>query len=217
MPALAALKTALVGKVREAEDWWFDWSRRVKTGDDGHHRTAQDTVGQKRDGYIYGPARAKNVRAAIAALGIKDYRDYTFVDLGSGKGRPVFLAAELPFRKAIGVEYSQAMHRAATENLRTFRGPAERRERMEFVEADAAEYELPAGNLVLHLFNPFGPEVMVHVLRNLEASLRNEPRHVMVVLLWPTLSEMVAAVPGMRPFLRSRRYDIFETRGAPEA
>ena len=34
------------------------------------------------------------------------FEKYTFVDLGAGKGFALCLAAELPFKKAIGVEYS---------------------------------------------------------------------------------------------------------------
>ena len=35
--------------------------------------------------------------------------EYTFIDLGSGKGRPVLLAAELPFKACIGVELNSGL------------------------------------------------------------------------------------------------------------
>src|SRR5947209_2929304 len=35
--------------------------------------------------------------------------EYTFIDIGCGKGRAVLLATELPFREVIGVELSPAL------------------------------------------------------------------------------------------------------------
>ena len=40
-----------------------------------------------------------------------------FVDYGSGKGRVVIMAAESPFRKVIGVEFSAQLHAIAKENV----------------------------------------------------------------------------------------------------
>src|ERR1700719_3166712 len=42
---------------------------------------------------------------------------YTFVDIGAGKGRALLLAAELPFRKVIGVELSEELARIAQKNI----------------------------------------------------------------------------------------------------
>ncbi len=51
---------------------------------------------------------------------------------------------------------------------------------------------------------------MSHMLRNLQSSIKAEPRHVVLVLLWPELSAMVAEVPRMRLHCRTPRYEIFE-------
>jgi hypothetical protein len=66
---------------------------------------------------------------------------------------------------------------------------------------------------VIFLFNPFGPDVMRCMLENLEASLRAEPRHVVMVLLWPELSGIIAEVEGMKLYKKTRRFEIFERRG----
>lgn len=195
-------------RVRAVEDWWFDWTRNVDTAGDAVPHRATDAVGPVRDGYVYAPARAHNVRAALRALPIRDAAEYTFIDLGSGKGKVLFLAAERPFRRVIGVEYSAAMHQQAVENL----GSLRRRSsvEIELVHADAAAYAFPEGNLVMHMFNPFGPQVMGCVLRNLEEAIRSEPRHVLVVMLYPELGSMVAASPELRPVVRTRRFEVYE-------
>src|SRR5262245_6350419 len=41
------------------------------------------------------------------------HEDLTFVDLGSGKGKALFLAAAYPFRRIVGVELSPRLHRIA--------------------------------------------------------------------------------------------------------
>jgi SAM-dependent methyltransferase len=197
-------------RVRGVEDWWFDRTRHVDTRPDrGLHR-AVDVVGSLRDGYLYLPVRARNLRSALRALPIDRPAEYTFIDLGSGKGKSVFVAAELPFKRVVGVEYSAALDEQAQANAQSFRRPANGSACIEMVHADAAEYVFPAGKLVVYFFNPFGPEVMGCVLRNLEQSLRESPRHVVVLLLWPEQAVMVAAMPAMRLCAKTRRYEVYE-------
>ncbi len=50
----------------------------------------------------------------------KDLREFTFIDLGSGKGRCLLMAAPYGFKKIIGVEYMPEWHRVAEENIRRF-------------------------------------------------------------------------------------------------
>ena len=46
-----------------------------------------------------------------------DPSDFHFVDLGSGKGRALFLAAKAGFSKVIGVEFSADLHFLAQKNI----------------------------------------------------------------------------------------------------
>lgn len=200
--------------IRRLEDAWFDASRGVRTAGDLRRPEARgEVVGERRDSYVYAPVRVANGRKALRALRVKRLREYTFVDLGSGKGRMLFLAAELPFRRVIGVEFDAALHAGALENIARGRLGRRRRSEIQAVHANAAEYEFPAGPLVIYMFNPFGPEVLGRVLDNLERSLATEPRHIMVLMLWPQHAEMVARRAWLRESLRTRRYVLFETRG----
>jgi SAM-dependent methyltransferase len=209
---MAILSSAISGlalKIRAVEDGWFDWTRKIDTKGDPSARPAGDVVGGSGDGLGYLPARAKNVRQALEKLPTTDFESYTFIDMGSGKGRVVFLAAELPFRRVIGVEHSAALHNAALGNLQQWRGGGADRARIELVHADAGGYELPAGNMVLHFFNPFGAVVMERVLANVQDAMERERREVLIVMLWPELAGMVAKLPQARQCYRSRRFEIF--------
>ncbi len=199
------------GRVRACEDWWFDTTRRVKTAGDAAAPAASGVVGEIRDSHIYAPVRAANAHAALRDLPIGDYAQYTFVDVGSGKGRMLFVAAEYPFRRVVGVEFATDLHEQALANIARYRYAGQRCRDIASVHADAAEFEFPDGNLVVYLFNPFGPEVMGRMLANLERSIERRPRHVVVVMLWPENAEMVAQMRGMQAYRQTRRHHIYQT------
>src|SRR5215469_11495850 len=99
--------------IRAAEDWWFDATRSVKTTGYAQPVKTSRVVGEVRDSLMYTPVRAGNAREAIEDLPIDDFANYTFIDIGSGKGRMLFVAAEYPFEKVIGVEFAVDLHEIA--------------------------------------------------------------------------------------------------------
>src|ERR1700691_1972444 len=46
-----------------------------------------------------------------------DYRRFSFVDVGSGKGRALLLACDYPFREIMGIELSPELDRVARANI----------------------------------------------------------------------------------------------------
>ena len=179
------------------QDQWFDRTRHVRTAGNVSLRDAGIT--QEGDSRFHMPARPWQVRRALAAAPVATASEYTYVDLGSGKGRSLFVAAELPFREVIGVEFSRTLHERAAANVRSFRHRGRRCGPVRSVHADATDFAFPQTPLVVYLFNPFGATTTQRVLDNLEASLRRHRRHVVVVLLWPVCGDQVARVAGMRP------------------
>ena len=127
----------------------------------------------------------------------------------------LFVAAEYPFRKVMGVEFSKDLHEEAVANLKRYNYRGRRCADIEPVLADAREFEFPDGNLVIYLFNPFGPEVMERMLANLERSLEMHPRHAIVAMLWPEHSDVVERMPVMRVYRKTRRHHIFEAGERP--
>ncbi len=88
----------------------------------------------------------------------------TFVDVGSGMGRVVLLAARRPFRRVVGVEISPALHEVARENLAAFDDPKRKVRDIRLVRADASAFDFPRGDLVLYLYNPFRANILRAVL-----------------------------------------------------
>lgn len=127
----------------------------------------------------YEGADPEQLATALEKLDL-DFSNYSFVDLGSGKGRAVLLAAQHRFKRVIGVELSERLHRVATENLER----ASRRGAMPGVElicSDAGTFGFPAGNLIVYLYNPFDEPVLRSVLRNLQTALAEEERHALII------------------------------------
>ncbi len=97
--------------------------------------------------------------------------DFTYIDLGCGKGRTLLLASKYGFRKAIGVEFAAELVQIANRNCLTahdgFPGG------VSVIHEDASAFEFPEGPMVVFLYNPFGPKVCEKVLRNLASRLKN--------------------------------------------
>jgi SAM-dependent methyltransferase len=122
-----------------------------------------------------------------------DFEKYTFVDLGSGKGRALLIASDYPFRAIVGVELSPRLHAIAVANIAIYRASAQRCQNIRSVKGDATEYSFPDGSLVVYLWNPFEAPVFASVLANLEATLARDPREVYIVYVQPDLDQLLEA------------------------
>ena len=111
-------------------------------------------------GFAYQPSPVDLCDRLFASLPIH-HEDFTFIDLGAGKGRVLLVASRFPFKRVIGVEFARELVHVARRNIELSRG------RAQVVHADAADYEFPSDNLVIYLYNPFGPEVLRPVLSSL--------------------------------------------------
>jgi hypothetical protein len=191
-----------------AEGRWFDWMRHVRTG--GYLPLDGLTLaGEARQGYEYMPVRPRSARAALADLPMRNHAEFSFVDLGSGKGRMLFLAAEYPFRRIAGVEFARELHAAACQNIRGYRSPRQRCREIESVNVDAVDYSFPDHPLVISLYNPFGPGVMRKVLDNLNASAAAHPREIVLILLYPESAPVVEADSYFRAYKKTTSYHIY--------
>ena len=103
-------------------------------------------------------------------------RDFTFIDLGSGKGRVLLMASDYPFKKIIGVEFMPELHRAAQENIAGYANDRQRCPQIESVCMDARDFQFPDNPLVVYLFNPLSEQTFTRVLKNLRRSAEQKPR-----------------------------------------
>lgn len=114
-----------------------------------------------------------------------------FVDYGSGKGRVLVMAAEYPFRKIIGLEFSADMNAIAQSNLKRARKKFKCND-IKIITCDAAQYILPTDVTVIHMYNPFEGETLIEVLQRIHESLLARKRKITLLYTHPDHFEPIA-------------------------
>ena len=140
----------------------FDENHQVDTAGEIDLFRLDITSQNESVGVRYQPSPANACHELLASLPIR-YEDFTFIDLGAGKGRVLLVASRFAFKRQIGVEFAADLVKTARQNIERFGC------RAEVVHADASDYRFPSDNLVVYLYNPFGPEVLRPVLSSLQA------------------------------------------------
>ena len=145
---------------------------------------------QRTDVHFYVPTTASVIYEIIASLPITPGA-FNFIDMGSGKGRALLIASEFPFKKIVGIELSEQLHRVAEENVKRYKPGSQQCTAIELRCMDALEYAYGPEPFVLYLFDPFGREILEQVLAKLEASLKAHPREAYVVYVYPQYEDLM--------------------------
>lgn len=148
----------------------------------GAHAPAELSIeaDSKLGGHLYQPSSSVIFEKAMNTLAF-NFTDKVFLDIGSGKGRALILAAEAGFKKVIGVEYAAELNDMAHTNIEKVRN---RFPNTEFVlnEGDALAYDIPDEVGVIYLFNPFDEEATRGLLQKVKPSFnRTRPMHLVYV------------------------------------
>ncbi len=112
-----------------------------------------------------------------------------FVDFGSGKGRVMLLASQYGFEKIIGVEFSKKLCDICKNNLCKTSEWNERKNKFQIENIDAEKYYPNKNDRVFFFFNPFKGRVLDSVLDNIDASLREHERDIMLIYVMPVQAE----------------------------
>lgn len=120
---------------------------------------------------------------------------YSFVDVGAGKGRAVLLAAELPFRKIIGVELNPYLAQIAQHNVERWHRVARSKsdKRIRIIQADALELRWPRPPLLVYLYNPFECTLVAKLMERLAATARSGSPLVDLLYMNPTCTDTLSA------------------------
>lgn len=188
-------------------DMEYDWENRVDT--------TSGTVGwrERLMGLFHSPYQPTDpvlFHEIIDSLPIQ-FENFTFVDLGSGKGRTLLMASNYPFRRIVGVELIEELHRVAEQNIPNYRNPAQRCRQIESVCIDAREYNFPTEPLVLFLFNPLPERGLVEVLERLEKSMAAIPRPLWIAYHNPQLERVLSRNSKLLMVSRTERYALYRS------
>jgi len=166
---------------------------------------ADKTLREKAILYLPSPARV--TRWMLENIGL-DHRQFSFVDLGCGKGRVLLVASEYPFQRIVGVDISSELSEIARRNDAQYRSSTRKCREMRVETKNVLAFDFPEGNVLVHLYHPFDPELTGMALRRLGESLVVRPRRVVVAyLLYTGAVNCVTEVLASIPWLRQRRYE----------
>jgi SAM-dependent methyltransferase len=155
------------------------------------------------------------IRRALQTL--PDIGGYTFIDFGCGKGRPMIIATEFAFSAVLGLDISAELVQVANKNAALIARKFPERTPMKAMEANVSEVSLPAGKLVIFLYNPFADALISALLNKIEAALADETEHLFVVYVNPVAGHLFDASPGLtRWFARAFSYQQDERGYGPE-
>ncbi|WP_136657846.1 class I SAM-dependent methyltransferase [Nitratireductor sp. XY-223] len=130
--------------------------------------------------YEYGPSPRPVVEWLLKALKV-DFSQYSFVDIGSGRGRVLLTAATKPFKQVHGVEFCSVLHEQASRNIAGYPGERLQCRDVQSILCDALDYEVPEGNCVLYFFNPFDVQLVERVVTKfLDSAARNGNRVIVI-------------------------------------
>lgn len=138
-----------------------------------------------------------------------DFRDFTFIDLGSGKGRTLLMASDYPFRRIVGVELLPTLQHIAEENFAKYHSDSQKCFLIESICRDATEFVFPAEPTVLFLFNPLPESGLKRVVAELERSLEEHPRVAYVLYHNPLLADVVGESAALKKIVQNRQYALY--------
>jgi tRNA1(Val) A37 N6-methylase TrmN6 len=132
--------------------------------------STQIREGKSTDNYKhYSPSYSSLIVESIRNLNIK-YKNYNFIDLGSGKGKATLIASKFRFKKIIGVELYKKLINAAKENQKIFfskKWNKTYRCKIEYICSDAEKYSIKIDKNIYFMFDPFTEKKLKKMLKKI--------------------------------------------------
>ncbi|MCF6147995.1 MAG: hypothetical protein E3K37_04985 [Candidatus Kuenenia sp.] len=138
----------------------------------GHERSTEEKTQKCPD---YEPSTYEEIKKILDYL--SPGNNDVFVDLGSGKGRAVFIAGLYDFKRVVGIEVDKTrakISRNIHSRLKRKIAP------LEIINADAKNITVSDATIYF-IFNPFGPETLQKIIDNIRNSLKINSRHIRIV------------------------------------
>ena len=145
----------------------------------------------KKEGVLYAPTPIRDFEESLRFADSLDLSQYTFIDVGSGKGRIMMLALMKGFGQVVGVDFSPELCKTAEKNLAVFSGAYKINGNYKVVCQDILEFDIPDGDIVIFMYNPFFGSVMVFFIENILSWKSEFNRDIFLVYLNPFCSHVV--------------------------
>ncbi len=113
----------------------------------------------------------------------------SFVDFGCGKGRALIVAAHYGIKTITGIDFAQALCNVAEKNIQITKQlfPSVN---FEIICDDVVNYSIKKDQNVFFFFNPFDQVIMLRIVKNILASLKENERKIYVMYANPVNKEI---------------------------
>lgn len=190
------------------DDVLFDKRYGVET-----RRIESAYLSQQQSDYLdsaefYEPSRWRYFSRMLAHLPIQP-ADFHFIDIGAGKGRVLMFADRAGFRQITGVELASQLVEIARSNLQRYQRKTRSTAEFALRCEDVAHFQVPAGNLLIYLYNPFRGELMQLFLDKLQQAQQGG-RLIYVLYRNPACADLFAARPGLQCRVLNRDYGVYQ-------
>lgn len=103
------------------------------------------------------------------------------IDFGCGKGRVDFFFSSNTKCKSIGIEFSKILYDRAIKNKES-----SNLNRVEFININAKDYQIPSDASRFYFFNPFSIDVLKIVLKRINESYKKTKREILLFFYYPS-------------------------------
>jgi tRNA1(Val) A37 N6-methylase TrmN6 len=110
----------------------------------------------------------------------------SILDIGCGKGSAMWAMCKFPFARIDGIEISPHIASIAAQNFATLKET-----RCQIFNCDAAVFREYHPYTMIYFYHPFPAEVMERVMANLELSLAQEEKEVLVIYNNPVCHSLI--------------------------
>ncbi len=167
------------GLVRTCAMGYREWRKERELGIRTLGLKHPRSCGNHHDGasgrHLYQPSSSVLFKKAMEALPFRP-EGKVFLDVGSGKGRAMILAAEEGFAEVVGIEYASELIDQAQVNIEKVRAKFPKTV-FHMTEGNAIAFGLPEGTDVAYLFNPFDAETLDRWIATILPQVR-KPLHI---------------------------------------
>jgi hypothetical protein len=165
---------------------------------------------QKEHETFYQAVFPDHFQNGITSLNI-DPQEFLFIDVGSGKGRALFLAQDSGFKNVVGIEFAKELVEICERNMHLRESDGLRRPPVSVWHMDALQYELPDEPTVPFMFNPFNEQVMRPFIDRIHHQLRRAPRPFKIVYENPVCDQVVmSGIPGVRRLAYTQHFESYD-------
>lgn len=166
-----------------AYSYFYDYIFDLKYGLDTNSWVEVDELdvndNQKEHAVLYQGTRVLPLIKLFKKLNLP--KNQIFVDIGSGKGRVLLIAADYGFAKVKGIEFSKKLCLKAKNNISTYCKKKKIATDIEIINIDAKDYQFENDESIFFLFNPFDDVILSKVLKNISASQKKHNRPIWMI------------------------------------